>query len=326
MFPTHIDNVMRSTYMHCARKFELRHMRDLVPAQATNIHLHFGACYARGLEVGRKAFYAEGLSEQRALKAALRAAEEMWGDFEVSENQKGYKNLPRLLGAIEFYFARYPMGTDFVKPWVAPDGQHAIEFKFALPIPGISHPETGGPIYYCGRTDFIGEYAKQLFIVDDKTTTSLGEQWARNWELDSQNTGYVWAARSLGYPVAGAILRGLAILSEKFVKETKATLADGTAGQYLPNMSYSTAHAIVQRAPWETDRWLDELRDNIGDMIRDYQRGRYRMALDKDHCNAYGGCPYREACRHENPEPWIEQYFKIEKWSPLNDIVVAEKP
>ena len=320
MFPTYIDNVMRSTYMHCARKYELRHVRNLIPGTATNVHLHFGASYARGLEIGRKAFYAEGLSEEKALKAALKAAREMWGDFEVLENAKGYKNLDRLLGAIKFYFQRYPMGTDFVKPWVTPEGEHAIEFKFAIPIPDITHPETGGPILYCGRTDFIGEYAKQLFIVDDKTASSLGEQWARNWELDSQNTGYVWAARTKGYPVAGAILRGLALLSEKYVKETKETLANGTAGQYLENMSYSSAHAIVQRAPWEVDRWLDELRLDIEDMIRDYQRGRYRLALDKDHCNAYGGCPYREVCRHADPEPWIEQYYKIDVWSPLHDI------
>lgn len=313
MFPTHIDNVIRSTYMHCARKAELRHFRHLIPDRATNIHLHAGACYARGLEVARKAYFVQGLSEKDAIKHGKHALSDMWGEPEIPE--KSVKTLDRMLGALDFYFHRYPMKDDFIVPWVAETGEYAIEYKFAIPLPDLVHPETGGPIYFCGRTDMIGLYNGQLLVEDDKTTTSLGEKWSKNWTLDSQPTGYCWAAQQQGYPVVGAVIRGVSILSEKLDKDGNVNL----------DTSYGSAHAILQRPRWVIDRWLAEFQSDVEDMIRDYQRGHFRYALDKDVCNAYGGCPYAELCNHEDPEPWIKQYYKVDVWSPLHEIGIQEK-
>src|SRR3990172_5087025 len=94
-------------------------------------------------------------------------------------------------------------------------GEFGIEFSFAAAIPEVKHPETGDPILFCGRFDQLAEYNKMLFVEDEKTTTSLGEQWRNNWDLDSQFTGYVWGAKQFGLPVVGAIVRGIGLLKTK---------------------------------------------------------------------------------------------------------------
>lgn len=134
-----------------------------------------------------------------------------------------------------------------------------------------------------------------LFVEDDKTASQLGSQWLRNWTLDSQFTGYCWAARDFGYPVAGAIIRGVSILKN----------------------GYGHAQAITYRPDWQIERWLASTEHLVRLMIAYWEQGFFPLALDKHSCNSYGGCGFSQLCESPNPESWVELNYEPRIWDPL---------
>ena len=59
--------------------------------------------------------------------------------------------------------------------------------------------------------------------------SSLGEAWAKPWDLDSQFTGYVRAALEYGFPVAGVVIRGVGLLGA--VSQSLGTACQDAAGR-----------------------------------------------------------------------------------------------
>ena len=80
-FPDVIDSSMRSDFVSCPRKGELKNILHWKPKDQS-IHLHAGGAYAHGLEVARRAFYAEGRPEKEAIGLGLVALMEKYGDFQ----------------------------------------------------------------------------------------------------------------------------------------------------------------------------------------------------------------------------------------------------
>jgi hypothetical protein len=138
--------------------------------------------------------------------------------------------------------------------------------------------------------------AQGIFVEDDKTTSQLGPKWANQWEMRSQFSGYVWAARQAGIHVDGVLVRGVAILKTEFKR----------------------AQHITYRPDWEVQRWLDQTLRDIKRMIQmwsDYpQEWDYNMG---ESCDAYGGCTMQTICKRNNPEEWLPVYFTRRKWNPL---------
>lgn len=291
-FPDFVDNSAISAFKKCPMDWYYSSIRAITRVGG-NIHLHAGGAYAAGLEHTRKAFYDDGLSEEDALLVGLRVFTEYWGDFEVPE--KSNKTYQAMASALLEYVIQYPLATDIIKPYKLPTGKHAIEFTFAVPLPGVLHPITNQPILYAGRFDFLGEREGSLFAVDDKTASQLGPSWSKNWILDSQFTGYCWAARQFGYPVIGAIARGVSILSS----------------------SFGHAQAIVYRPAWQIDRWLETTHHTIKMMIAYWNEQKFPYTLDKHACNSYGGCGYHQLCESANPESWIKLNYEPRIWNPL---------
>jgi hypothetical protein len=173
------------------------------------------------------------------------------------------------------------------------NGNPAVEFSFSIPLP-INNPDTGEPLLFVGRFDMLGEFQKSLFVVDEKTTTALGQTWAQQWDLKSQFTGYCAAAREYGYPVAGAIIRGVGLLKHE------------TTFAQVPQY----------RADWQIDRWYAQLLRDVQRMVDSYIAGQYDSALSEA-CAAYGGCAFRRLCLSQHPEQWIDGYFVEKVWDPL---------
>lgn len=291
-FPQLIDNSALSAFKKCPRDWYYSSLRGIT-SSGGNVHLHAGGAYAAGLEAARKAFYTERLPNDEAVSKGMLALTKYWGNFEPPEGTA--KTYPRMLQALMEYFEQYPMETDIVKPYSADGGKtHAIEFSFAIPL-DIKHPETGEPILYGGRFDMLAEREDTLFVEDDKTASQLGAQWNRNWDLDSQFTGYCHAAKVYGLPVAGAIIRGLSILKNDF----------------------GHAQAIIYRPQWQIDQWLETTYHYIKLMIAYWEQEFYPQALDKHSCNSYGGCGYTKLCSSPNPESWIPLHYEPRVWNPL---------
>lgn len=289
-FPEVLDSTTISAFRSCPRKAELAYMLHWKP-KSQSIHLHAGAAYASGLEAAREAFYLLGKPESEAIELGLAALMAAYGDFECPEDSA--KSLPRMLGAFEFYCERYPFSEDDAIPVTLPDGTRGIEFSFVEPLE-IAHPTTGLPLLYSGRMDMLCEFAGGVYLLDDKTTSSLGASWSKQWDLRSQFTAYTWLAQRAGFPVVGALVRGVSILKTK----------------------YDTQQAVTYRPKWMVDRWYKQLHLDLLRMIEMWKQGYFDYALDEA-CMSYGGCEFRQVCLSSDPTPWLEGSFERRRWDPV---------
>ena len=289
-FPRVIDNTMRSDFVACPKKFWWRYCRNL-GAESINVHLHAGGAFARAMEVTRREFYSSNCNSEAAIARGLAALLKYWGTYEPLIDTP--KTLDRMAGALEYYFSVYPLELDGIKPVIGKDGAPAVEFNFILPL-DIKHPQTGDPILYSGRFDMLGQRETGgMFVVDEKTTTQLGNSWLAKWRLRSQFTGYCWGARQYDYPVSGFIVRGISILKH----------------------SYGSLEYIGYRPQWHVDMWYTQLLRDIKRMIQQWNDNYFDYAL-ADACGEYGGCMFTPLCDSPNPELWTSTYpTKI--WDPL---------
>lgn len=291
-FPSVIDSTLMSSWRGCRRKAYLEYFQHW-KSKYRSVHLHAGGAYARGLEVTREAFYVHGQPERDAIALGLQALVTAYGDFECPADSA--KSLERMMGAFEFYFSSYPMPTDTAVPATLAGGKRGIEFSFASPI-DATHPESGDPLLYCGRFDMIVDYAGAQYGEDDKTTSSLGASWSKQWDLRSQFTAYTWGARTMGIRLDGFLVRGISILKTK----------------------YDTQQAITYRPQWMVDQWYEKLLQEVEEMKAAWESGLWAPNYDEA-CNAYGGCPFRRVCLAEpaRMDSWLLQDFTKRRWDPI---------
>ena len=299
MFPHTVDSTILSAFRSCPQKFFRQYVEHWKPV-AKSVHLVAGGAFASGIEAARNAFYVEGADASDAEAAGLSALIKHYGDFECPAESA--KSLNRMCGALEFYFSNYPLGADGANPITLASGKRGIEFSFAEPL-DIRHPLTGDPILYTGRSDMIAERAGGIYIYDEKTTSSLGASWGRQWEMRSQFTGYGWAAARQGIKTQGMIIRGVSILKTK----------------------YDTLEVPTYRSAYELDRWEEQTIRDIQRMIQAWEAGYWDWSLDGA-CNEYGGCTFTQVCKSSDPELWLPTQFEKRVWDPLlrKETTVAE--
>lgn len=289
-FPVAIDSTTIAAFRSCPQRAFRQYIEHWKPA-SDSVHLIAGGSFADGVEEARRCFYEQGLSAEDSVASGLRALISKYGDFECPPDSG--KSLERTAGALEFYFEQYPLGKDGAEPIRLADGKRGIEFSFAQPLP-INHPVSGDPILYTGRADMIANAFGGVYIYDEKTTSSLGASWSKQWDLRSQFTGYCWAAQQFGLSPTGVVVRGVSILKTK----------------------YDTQQVIAYRSAYEIERWLDQVVRDIGRMIKCWEEGYWDFNLDHA-CTEYGGCALAAVCKSANPDPWLKQYFVKRVWNPL---------
>lgn len=288
-FPQVIDSSMMATYRSCEEKARLEYFEHW-KLRSPSVHLHAGKAYAAGLEAAREAFFVRGDSPDSALAQGLEILRREYGDFQAPEGSA--KSLDRMLGALVFYFERYPLATDLARP-IKLGEKYAIEFSFAEPL-GVTHPTTGDPIILAGRADQIVEFAGGVYIEDDKTATSLGASWSRQWDLRSQFTHYCWAAGKMGIRVDGVLVRGVSILKTKF----------------------DTQETVTYRPAWMIERGIAQLERDVLRMIEAWKSGAWNLNLDHA-CADFGGCAFRQICLVQEPQPFLDASFERRRWDPI---------
>lgn len=296
-FPSFIDSTMLASATACETRAYWSWIRNLHP-KGQSVHLVAGGAYAKGLEIFRRLYYT-GTPFEEAQEEGFLALTREYGDFDPASPSE-YKTWDRTAAAYLSYLKEYPPEEDFLRPHFA-NGKPCVEFSFAIPLPGTAHPVTGDPILYAGRCDMIGEARGQLYVLDDKTTKSFSSNWADQWKLRGQFTGYCWAARVHGYPVVGAMIRGTAIQKTQI--------------KHLP--------AITTRDDHKIERWLqhavrvtNRMTVRYKQYLENQDKRAFDMSLD-DACNSYGGCAYSILCESRDPEPFVDTYYSHRQWNPL---------
>lgn len=290
MFPHTIDSTILSAFRSCRQKMFLQYVEHWKP-QTQSVHLVAGGAFASGIEAARLSFYVNGQSQEDAQAAGLVALIKHYGDFDCPPESA--KSLERMCGALEFYFDHYPLGNDGAEPITLASGRRGIEFSFAEPL-AIAHPVTGQPLLYTGRSDMVAHRAGGIYVYDEKTTSSLGASWAKQWDMRGQFTGYLWALRQQGIKAAGAMVRGISILKTM----------------------YNHMEVPTYRSDYEIDLWHQQTLRDIKAMIRCWEEGYWDYSIDSG-CTEYGGCSFTRVCKSHEPESWLPVYFERRVWDPL---------
>lgn len=289
-FPRVLDNSMIASFRACPIQCYRTYFQHYKP-KTESVHLRAGKAFARGLEVSRRAYWEHNAPPEDAYAVGLGALIEEYGSFQCPPESA--KSLERMSMAFEYYWSIYPFAEDTAIPLELPSGRRAVEFSFIEPLEVI-HPETGEPLLYSGRCDEIVRLGSGIFLEDDKTTSSLGASWASKWDLRSQFTGYSWGARRSNILADGILVRGISILKTKF----------------------DHAQALTYRAPWEIDRWYEQVLRDVKRMIRCWEEEYWDYNL-ADSCDAYGGCEFRQVCKSNVPQEWLDLYFERRVWDPV---------
>ncbi len=303
--PTHIDSTMMTCFRSCPQKYYREFVQGLRPA-GVSIDLHAGACFASALEETRRQVWLHSKPLADALIIAQARFFQEWGDVEAPEWKRTAKTKDRVWEAVESYFAHYSPLTDHVRPYVAADGSPTLEYTFAIPLEPTSglndgrsfppHP-SGDPFLYCGRFDMVGEYQSRPVVCDEKTTgSSIGKNWAYQWDLRSQFIGYVWACQQDGnFPdLDTVIVRGIAIQKEQIVHVEAIKLYSNTL----------------------ISRWHNQLRRDLWRLVRCHEVGYFDFNLG-DACTSYGACVFMAACASAQPDTWLQD-FEVRHWNPLD--------
>lgn len=301
--PRVIDSTIRADYVACQTKGFWSFQRKLGPPDSST-DLIAGGAFAKGLEVFRRCYYGQKLSIPDSYQQGALAAIAEYGTHEAPKHKEA-KSCVRVVEALADYIAHYPPASDHIVPHMVGEykDEPCVEFTFSLPLP-ILHPETGEPFLYAGRFDMLGVRQGQLVVVDEKTTSQLGPTWVNKWNLRGQFTGYIWACQQYGYPVLGAVVRGVSFLKG----------------------SFGHAEALQLRAPWQLDQWYEQLLADVRGMVVAWESGWYNQALDEA-CAGFSGCPFQTLCLAHDPEAWTSKYG-IRDWDPLKKVpyVQVERP
>lgn len=299
--PIYFSSSMRDSFKACRRKFYYEYVRNRQPS-SKSIHLHAGGAFAAACEAVRIARYHHQRTWRESLLDGTRVLMQRWGESDSVDLAGTGKSMENMVCALWSYFEHFGLDQDTIHPFIKHDGSPAVEHSFAIPIEGTKHPETGEPFLYVGRFDMLAERNGILYVVDEKTTSAMGEQWAKQWPLRGQFIGYAWAAQSFGHPVAGAIVRG-----------TKITNS-GNLGH---------AECLIQIPPYLIDKWLEQLKRDLNELTQCYTENRWDYEFASA-CGSYGGCPFQLVCESRFEDPWLDSNYESRTWNPVTGEAAPE--
>lgn len=214
----------------------------------------------------------------------------------IPANEK--KNRTTVIRTVLWYCLEQPEALeDGLHPYVFPNGKPAVELPYRIPLPWRS--DLGEQYILCGHLDYLGEFATELFVVDNKTTTKPLNQ--KLWDSYSPSTQFDT------YDLVGTLL--FPDLDIKGVMIDAAQVQTG-GSQYMRHPYYKTegqrqehletVHYWIEQAEMLATKYAD----------KDYP-------MNKRSCWI---CQFKGICDKDPKERgrWLRADFvKGEPWNPL---------
>ena len=274
-----VDFTMMSTFCLCRRKYHYRMERGLVlptPATAPSfggaIHKGLDRLYTSKMEdvTGAVEIFKNGFVEQLDVDDKRT---HVLGEWILKNYQEVYKEQP--LTAL------------------------VVEKEFELLMPGTQRK-------FIGRIDKIVDWDGTLWIMDHKTTSQLGATYGKSVEPNAQYTGYVWAAREMGYNVVGVIVDAILV--------AKGLLQAASRARLTP-----LARFDAYRSQKQLEEWVKEREGILKDLTYSEENGHWPMdGTFNGMCTYYGECGYRRLCIEEAGlrDRVIGMDYKVDHWDP----------
>ena len=178
------------------------------------------------------------------------------------------------------------------------------------------------PIIYSGRIDLPIMKDNQLFVMDHKTTSMMGQPFWDEQRVSPQHLGYCWAfeqttgQRPTGYVVNAVRTKDCPqyVLAGKDFKSK-----DGKKTSPADWWQQTFQRDIFPVTQSKLDEWKNNTIDLVEEFFFHYQRD--FMPQKKKWCSSYGRCPYYEVCLLAPEDRGLilaSGEFSDNKWTPLN--------
>lgn len=301
IFPEAIDNSMRKVLVKCEKAAHYKFELGLEPTNAVKVDLHAGGAYADGMKAMRRAFFIDGKTREQAVEIGVAAIYDSYGNFQTPP--KSNKSVGGMAGALVYYEQEFPLDKEKYAPMLL-DGRWMIEVGCSFGT-GLTHPVTGKEIEYAFNFDCLAldaDDGKSVWVVDEKTTSQMGDKWANQWFLDAQMTGYCWAARRL---IQDSGLYGQC--------EVKGAIINGVA---IRTHDYSCLRLSVYRQDWELERWWTQVTKDIYRWINRFEHQNHNQVFDHACAHYLNPCEYAPLCSSRNPERLFDGSYVQKFWDP----------
>lgn len=163
-------------------------------------------------------------------------------------------------------------------------------------------------IIYTGRIDAILSDSNATWVVDHKTTSSGGKEFAEAFRLASQTVGYTWAAQKiLAAPVSGLIVNAITIL-----KPLKTARGNPDRETFDRLTYFYSADRIAE--------WEESVRHTVSDFVACLVRGFFPMTGPKSFKSPCVYCDYHENCqlpRDQRAADLASSLFRDVTWNPI---------
>lgn len=309
LFPLIISNTDSNLISTC----ELRWFRERVQCyrkQGFNIDLTAGACFAKGLELTRKAFYQDKLSSEESISIGYDNVLDSMHKLMEFEDTDVLKSPERMALALRLYFKQYPLDIkEEIIPATREDGSFAIEHTITRELP-VLHPELGIPLIFKAKLDMLATELGRTWIVDEKTCKQISANTGNLLRTAGQFIGYSWACREEGIRVEGAKVRKVAIQ----VKDIKFEEFQVPITEYMIDLWFKSFTTKLEMLVAKYKVFKNTGKDFKEIFLPDYQQG----------CTSFNKpCPFMDGCASVNGEKFINVEFQQICWDAVNRTEVS---
>lgn len=278
------------SYIDCPRLFYWQYIQELEPKVKPK-PLAAGSTIAEALET-----YRSTGDPQKVLKTIKEVGSNEENQLALSLDEDPQRSVANLTIIMLAYMQHYPDEYDKIvkHTYKDEDGSEKLrtEIEFKLPLLGANNTLFS----YEGRID--GLYLVQpneLAIIEDKTTSRLGDKYFDQYQANHQVMWYMWAANELGAfkdSIPRCIVNAIYINS----KETR----------------------FKRQMIMKSIKQLQEAKHDLIDWIRTIEQAKATSCFPRNlnHCEMWGGCPFkvlRDIQKESLQERIIEANFKEKK-------------
>ena len=256
-----LDYTTMSDFLTCRKRHYWRHRRNVTPIQRS-LALLFGAA----LHIGFKVFYTKG--------NPIEAFKEAYQPEDIPDKEK--RTIEHGVMILEKYMEQYRSNPFTV---IECNGSHLIR---------ISQDIT----YACRMDAVIKCQTGHVYVMEHKTTSSLGYYFFDNFTLNHQVDGYVRACKDKYGECEGVLMD--AISTKKEVLTDADIIAMPEAKRKYKTCSF--LRDIATRTIDQQNNFTKEVLDIAQNIAYAIEKDSFPM--NKSMCNYYGACPYKALCLH----------------------------
>lgn len=204
-------------------------------------------------------------------------------------------------------------------------GGDLAEGAGGCPVPSCACA-AGAAVVFTGRIDAIATALddQAWYLVEHKTTGMLTEPWFRAFHMNSQLSGYIWAAqRHTRLPVIGAFLNAIELAKLPWDPKRKCAM------HQTPYAECGALHArsrlgVVQRSPDALVAWrraalaLATAYRTAQARVRQSLARAGRLPQEGTFSDACAWCTFHEWCRVGRPPAQVPVMLVQRPWSPYD--------